>query len=466
MRRLLAALGVAAIVASCGGSGVASPSSGAVAPGTVAAPVTTPGAPGTPAVTPVTTQPPAVKLTDACAAGGAGASPAAPAGGVNSWAAGISGEVKISGWQSTGAEGEALTQTLCAAQKALPNLQITYQPIVGDYQAVMAGNIAAHDVPDLFYVNADYAAEWIDQGFLLPLDDYISKSAFDTSQFFDGYASIFKSKDGKWFGFPKDGNTIGLASNSDLVKAAPKTLDELTTMATALKGKGSLTAPLCLNASLDRALAFIDAQGGSLLNADGTAAAIDSDASRKAVQWYMDLFKQGLGKTASDMGDDWCGKSLATGHAGMIFEGGWLDPFMTSTYPDVKYAWAPVPTGSSGKPVTLSFTVSYSIGADAQKPDQAFALLTYLAGPQGMATWTQGGVALPSRKDVPTPQGKDVLTAESPNAKPGSGFMAGYTAVQKAFSDAFTHEIQQKTYDAGPVVSATKAAIDKALSGQ
>ena len=69
------------------------------------------------------------------------------------------GPVTISGWQSTGAEGDALTQTLCAAQAALPNLQITYQPIVGDYQAVMAANIAAHDVPDLFYVNADYAQE-------------------------------------------------------------------------------------------------------------------------------------------------------------------------------------------------------------------------------------------------------------------------------------------------------------------
>ena len=83
-----------------------------------------------------------------------------------------------------------------------------------------------------------------------------------------------------------------------------------------------------------------------------------------------------------------------------------------------------------------------------------------------MTSWTQGGVALPSRKDVPTPPGKDVLNSESSFAQPGSGFMAGYTAVQKAFSDAFTNQIQTKTYDAGPVVTATKAAIDTALAGQ
>ncbi len=91
-------------------------------------------------------------------------------------------------------------------------------------------------------------------------------------------------------------------------------------------------------------------------------------------------------------------------------------------------------------------------------------LLSYLAGMDGMTKWTEGGVALPSRTDVPTPAGKDVLTKGSDYARPGSGFMPGYVDVQKAFQDAFTAQIQGKTYDAGPVVAATKAAIDKALA--
>jgi hypothetical protein len=123
-----------------------------------------------------------------------------------------------------------------------------------------------------------------------------------------------------------------------------------------------------------------------------------------------------------------------------------------------------MPTGSSGKPVTISYTVSYSIGADSVNKDQAFVLLSYLAGKDGMAKWTAGGVALPSRKDVPTPAGKDVLAKGSAYARPGSGFMPGYVDVQKAFQDAFTAQIQNKTYDAGPVVEATKAAITKALA--
>ena len=30
----------------------------------------------------------------------------------------------------------------------------------------------------------------------------------------------------------------------------------------------------------------------------------------------------------------------------MIFEGGWLDPYMATTYPDTTYAWAPMPQGA------------------------------------------------------------------------------------------------------------------------
>lgn len=380
-------------------------------------------------------------------------------------AAPVAGTAVLSGWQSSPSEGNALTKTLLGFQASHPDIKVDYQPVAGDYPAVMATKFASADVPDVFYVNADYAQQWITEGFLAPLDDYVAKdAAFGADQFFEGYESVFKGTDGKTYGFAKDGNTIGMAYNSAIVTTAPKTLDELITAAKALKGKNDLKAPICLNAGLDRGLAFLYAQGGSLLSEDGKSSAITSDKSKAAVQWYMDLFKDGLGMTASDMGAGWCGEALGKKSAAIIFEGGWLDPFMGDTFPDVKYTWDQLPTGSSGSPVTISFTVSYSIGADSKNKDQGWALLSYLTGKDGMTTWTEGGVALPSRKDVPTPKGKDVLAASSAFAKPGSGFMAGWPDVQKAFQDAFTAQIQGKKFDAAPVIAATDAAITKALS--
>jgi multiple sugar transport system substrate-binding protein len=124
-----------------------------------------------------------------------------------------------------------------------------------------------------------------------------------------------------------------------------------------------------------------------------------------------------------------------------------------------------MPVGSSGEPVTISYTAAYAIGADSVNKDQAFVLLSYLTGVEGMTKWTQGGVALPSRSDVPIPAGKEVLAGEAQHARPGSGFMPQYDAVQKAFQDAFVNELQNKTFDGAAVVAATDAAVGQALSG-
>ena len=288
--------------------------------------------------------------------------------------------------------------------------------------------------------------QWIDQGFLAPLDDYIAKSGFDTSQFFPGYASIFKGTDGKTYGLPKDGNTIAMAYNTrPRPDAARRRMDELVTLAKALKGKDGLKAPMCLNPGLDRGLAFLYAQGGSLLTDDGTTAAIDTDASKAAVQWYMDLFKNGLGMTAADIGDGWCGEALGKKHAAITFEGGWLDPAMTSTYPDVKYAWAEMPTGSSGSPVTISYTVSYSIGADSENKDQALGPAV-LPGRQGRHDQVDRRAASPSRR-ARTSRRRRARTSwprAAPTPSPGSGFMPGYNDVQKAFQDAFIDQVQKQ----------------------
>ena len=445
MRRSVLALGasIVMVAGACTGGATPAPSTGG---GSSAAPIESSGASGG-----------ASGAASAGASAGAGGSAAA------SLDTSITGTAKLSGWQSSDAENKALQDTIKAFEAVDPNIKVDYSVVAGDYATVMATNFSSKNVPDLFYVDAGYGQTWADQGFLQPLDDYISKSGFDTSTFFPGYLAPFKGSDGKTYGLPKDGNTIGLAYNTADVPTAPKTLDELMTTAQGLKGKSGLKAPMCLSPGLDRGLAFIYAQGGSLLSDDGKTDMVDSQQTKSAIQWYLDLFKNGVGMTPSDMGDDWCGTSLGKGHAAMIFEGGWLDPAMSSTYPSIKYSWAPMPTGSSGSPVTISYTAAYSIGADSANKDQAWVLMQYLVGVQGMTKWTEGGVALPSRSDVPTPKGKDVLVSQAQYAKPGSGFMKNYNDVQKAFQDAFTAEIQNKTYSADAVVTATKAAIDKAL---
>ena len=378
--------------------------------------------------------------------------------------ASISGDVTLGQWESSPAEGTALKGAIDAFSTAYPNIKVKQTTIPGDYRAAMVTKFGASDVPDLFYVNAEYAPEWMSNGFLLPLDDYIQRQGFDTSTFFPDYASIFQ-QDGVTYGLPKDGNTIAMAVNTDLVPNPPTTMDELVSVAQGLKGNSKIKAPMCLNPSLDRGLAFLYAQGGSLLSDDGSTGTIDSTESKAAVQWYMDLFKNGLGETNTQLGDGWCGEALGKGDVAIAFEGGWLKGAMDA-FPDIKWKFVEMPTGSSGSKVTINYTAAYSIGTDSKNKDQAWVLMQYLTGPEGMAKWTSGGIAVPSRSDVPVPAGFEVIVAGAAYAKPGSGFMPGYPDVLKAFGDEFLKQLTDKSYDAGPVVTATKSKIDEVLSAQ
>jgi len=379
----------------------------------------------------------------------------------------ISGDVTLGAWESSPAEGDALKAALAAFAEAYPNIKVTQQTVAGDYRVQMTTNFSAGTVQDLFYVNAEYTPEWIEEGFLEPLDDYIAKQGFDTSAFFPGYLDTFKGPDGVQYGLPKDGNTIAMGYNTDLVTTPPTTLDELVTTADGLKGKGDLKAPICLSPALDRGLAFIYAQGGSLLTADNSAAAIDTPESTAAVQWYMDLVKNGQAMTPAQLGDGWCGEAIGKGDVAIAFEGGWLKGALDKDFPDINWAFAEMPAGSAGKQ-TISYTAAYAINPDSENKDAAWVVLQYLTGPEGMAKWTAGGIAIPSRSDVPTPPGFEVIVAGGAYAKPGSGFIKEYggaDSIQTVFQNAFVKQIDDKTYDAGPVVQATKTKIDQVLGG-
>lgn len=377
----------------------------------------------------------------------------------------ISGEVTLGAWESSPAEGEALKAALDAFAEAYPNVEVTQETVAGDYRVQMATRFSAGTAPDIFYVNAEYAPEWIDEGFLEPLDAYIAKQGFDTSTFFPGYLDVFKGDDGTIYGLPKDGNTIAMAYNTDLVPTPPTTLDELVSVADGLKGQGNLKAPICVSPGLDRALAFIYAQGGSLLTEDNSAAAIDSAESTAAVQWYLDLIKNGQAQTPTQLGDGWCGEAIGKGDVAFAFEGGWLKGAMENDFPDTNWAFAEMPAGSAGKQ-TITYTAAYGINPDSENKDAAWVVMQYLVGPEGMQKWTEGGIAIPSRSDVPVPEGFDVIVAGADYAKPGSGFMPGYggaDSVQAVFQNAMVEQITNGTYDASAVVAATKAKIDEIL---
>lgn len=329
--------------------------------------------------------------------------------------------VTLTGWASSPAETDALRTTIRGFERSHPNYTVNYAPINGDYPAAMLAKFSARRPPDVFYVDSNVAPDWMSQGVLAPLDPLIKQTKYKTKPFFPRLLSAFKYK-GKLYGFPKDWSPLAMETNNAMLAKAgvkpPKTWAQLRSAAQKLKDTNAVPggAPICIDPDWARMLAFVYQNKGSFLNAKKTAPTVKSAAVRGAINYYAGFQKDGLSKTHDGLGVGWCGEALGKEKAAIIFEGNWVVGYMSDTFAGVKYTISPLPKGKVNG--NLGFTVSYSIGKDTKNKKAAFALLSYLAGKQGMKLWTQQGIALPSRSDVPVPKGRSAFLKQAGYAHP------------------------------------------------
>jgi multiple sugar transport system substrate-binding protein len=322
--------------------------------------------------------------------------------------------VTLSGWSAGKTEDDLLQQIVNDFNTTHPAIHVDYSVINGDYATAMTARFAAHNPPDVFYVDSSIAPTWIKQGVVQPLNAFIKKSKYDTTKFYPGLLSAFKV--GKnYYGFPKDWSPLAVEINKSMfakagIKKAPRTWAELTADAQKLASSGAVPGgkPLCLPADWARMLAFVFQNKGSL-------ASVQSPAVAAAVNYYTGFFKNGLAATPTQLGVGWPGEALGKEKAAIIFEGNWLLPYMKSTFPQVGFGVGPMVKGKVNG--NLGFTVSYSMAKDAKNKQAAWTLLSWLTGKVGMSKWMSLGLALPSRSDVKAVGGRAPFLAAGPSSR-------------------------------------------------
>jgi multiple sugar transport system substrate-binding protein len=376
---------------------------------------------------------------------------------------GISGNIVLSGWASSGTEFDFLNKVVKDFEAKYPSIHVTYQPINGDYQQSMLARFASHTPPDVFYVDSSVLPTWASQGVLEPLNSYFTKYHFSTKPFFPRLLKGFTYK-GKVYGLPKDWSPLGMEVNTSMLAkagvSAPTDWPSLVKVAKQLEIKGAVPggAPICLSADWARMLAFIYENNGSYLNASGTAPVLNTTAVKKAVNFYVGLATGGYAKTPDQLGVGWCGEALGKEKSAIIFEGNWVVPYMQQTFPNVNFAIDPMPHGHSKG--SLAFTVSYSIAKDSRNKPAAWTLLSYLTGKQGMAAWTNQGLALPSRSDVKPAAGRSAFIKEAPYSHAWS-FFPGFSDVLTVMNNDLTAVFQGKLDIQGMINDVQKATASK-----
>ncbi len=334
--------------------------------------------------------------------------------------------LKLGSWGASPAEQTLLRQVLHDFEDQHLGIKIRHEVIADQYMDVLKTRLIGEAAPDVFYLDALEAPFLINKTVLEPLNPYITPE-FDLADFEAELLSPFQSQgqsqgqshgqsQGQIYGLPKDYSTLALFYNKRAfaeagITAPPQTWDELRAYSKRLtldRNQDGRTDQYGFGVvpELARQAFKIKAYGGEIVDANGNAAF----ASRAGIQGLQTVIDQYRGdRTAaqkSDVGTNSGSEMFGQGRVAMVLDGNWAIPYLEETFPALEFGTAEVPTinGQSG---TMMFTVAYVMNRQTPHKSEAWELISYLTGKEGMEKWTGTGFALPTRRSVAERLGYD-----------------------------------------------------------
>ncbi|NMG07080.1 ABC transporter substrate-binding protein [Brasilonema sp. UFV-L1] len=322
--------------------------------------------------------------------------------------------IKLGGWTASPAEQKLLKELLQDFEAKHPNIKIRHEVINDQYMDVMKTRLVGEAAPDVFYLDALEAPFFMSQNVLEPLDAYITPE-FELVDFEETLLESFKYNN-HIYGLPKDYSTLALFYNKKAFAAAglstpPTTWEELRAYSNKLTldrnrdgridqyGFGEIP-------ELARQAYKIKAFGGQLVDQNGYAV-FASDAGLRGLQLAVDQYqKDHSSAQKSDVGTNSGSEMFGQAKVAMVIEGNWAIPYLTETFPKLEFATAELPKINNNKG-TMFFTVAYVMNKQTQHKAEAWELISYLTGKEGMTKWTKTGFALPSRKSIAQKLGYD-----------------------------------------------------------
>jgi multiple sugar transport system substrate-binding protein len=254
------------------------------------------------------------------------------------------------------------------------------------------------------------SSEYISAGKLLNLSPYMANSGIKASDYYSSLISPFTCASGQVYGLPKDWNSLGVFYNKTMFQQAglatpganwtwsdfQNDAQKLTQNA----GTAKAVYGTVLAADLSRWGAILLQNGGTVLNKTGTQSTFNNQAGISALEYYDSFFKNKTGALPTTVGASWNGDAFGQQRAAMVLEGGWLTPYMASTYPSVQYGIAPLPAGPTGTRADLSYTNAWSASASTKHPEATWEFIQYMTGATVQESQLNAGFALPTLKSL------------------------------------------------------------------
>ena len=297
-----------------------------------------------------------------------------------------------------GREGEVVRELLADFERENPDLRVDVQqiPWTAAHEKLLTAHVG-HATPDVAQLGNTWLSEFVALDAIAPLDARAAADpAIDPADHFPGIWDT-NVLDGRLYGVPWYVDTRVLFYRSDLLAAAghPTAPQDWASWRAAMRDVVAQAGAdrrygifLPLNEWPPTVILGLQA-GSTLLDADGGLGVFSEPPFRRAFDFYLGLFRDGLAPPVSNNEIANLYQEFARGTFAMYITGPWnLGEFRRRLPEELQDAWAtaPLPGPEPGVPgVSLAGGSSLVIFRDSPRADAAWRLVSFLSRPEQQA---------------------------------------------------------------------------------
>ncbi len=280
-----------------------------------------------------------------------------------------------------------------------------------EYWTKLEAAAISNQMPDIFWMHTNEILKYADYGKIADLTDLYDEE--DPEYFQKHFSEVslknIQGSDGRYYGVPKDKDTVGLVYNKEMFDAAGVAYpDETWTwddLCDASQKIYDATGKYGYMAYGDDQLGywnFIYQNGGYVLADDNITGGFDDPATVDAMRFYIDLQK-----------NDWCpdqnyfaetspGTAFFSEQGAMFFEGNWNILSEMQNYPNMQGKWdvavlpkCPNPARGDGR-ATISNGLCYATSLTGENLEIVKDVLRFFGSEEGQRLQGESGAAIPA----------------------------------------------------------------------
>jgi len=331
---------------------------------------------------------------------------AAPSAAPSEATIGVDDGTRISVWTRASTQSQA--QQLVAAYNATHKNQVDMQIVPNDNMQTKVGAAAgAGSLPDIISGDVVFMPNWAGQGLFTDITADIAALPF-ADKLVQGPIKA-STVSGKAYGLPFIMDLSVWVYNKDLFTKAgldpakpPTTLTEFAAAADAIQKLGikdtygTEIAGQCFGCEVFTWWPSIWADGGQVMNADGTAATLNTDAAKKVYALYQSMVKDTAPGDKSEAGATW----VAGFQQGKIGIQSFPGSILNSISPSVNYGVAPIAGLTAGGQSTFIGGDAIGITKDSKNVKQAWNFLAWTMSDYAQTEIVAKNLGIPVRSDL------------------------------------------------------------------